>query len=63
MTFNPPELKQLEALTQLGVTSNYYLAKAVECISEYSRVSTNVSDLKLARWYLDYLILDLEGKR
>lgn len=56
-----PVVTIIEELERLGVMGDYLLASALDCLLEY-RTSKSLSDLKNARWYLDYKITEEEKR-
>jgi len=56
-----PEVGEVDLLSKLGVLNDYLLGKAIEHLI-HSKGGQVLSELKNARWYLDYRIIQEEQK-
>lgn len=60
--YNTGKIEVIEFIKSLGMHEDFCIANAIKYISRYKHKEDPVGDLKKAKWYIDYLINELEVK-
>jgi hypothetical protein len=60
--YNTGKIEVIEFIKSLGMHEDFCIANAIKYISRYKHKEDPIGDLKKAKWYIDYLINELEGK-
>ena len=60
--YNSGAIEVIDFIKSLGMHEDFCIANAIKYISRYKLKGDPLGDLKKARWYIDYLIKEMEGK-
>jgi len=60
--YNSGKIEVIDFIKSLGMHEDFCIANAIKYISRYKHKGDPMGDLKKARWYIDYLIKEMEGK-
>jgi len=60
--YNSGKIEVIEFIKSLGIDEDFCIGNAIKYISRYKHKDDPLGDLKKARWYIDYLIKQLEEK-
>jgi len=60
--YNSGKIEVIDFIKSLGIDEDFCMGNAIKYISRYKHKGDPLGDLKKARWYIDYLIKQLEEK-
>ena len=60
--YNSGKIEVIDFIKSLGIDEDFCIGNAIKYISRYKHKDDPIGDLKKARWYIDYLIKQLEEK-
>ena len=60
--YNSGKIEVIDFIKSLGIDEDFCIGNAIKYLSRYKHKGDPIEDLKKARWYIDYLIKQLEEK-
>ena len=60
--YNSGKIEVIDFIKSLGLHEEFCIANAIKYLSRYKHKGDPVEDLKKAKWYIDYIIKEMEEK-
>ena len=60
--YNSGKIEVIDFIKSLGLHEDFCIANAIKYLSRYKHKGDPVGDLKKAKWYIDYIIKEMEEK-
>tara|TARA_B100000886_G_C20293146_1_gene436349 strand:- start:163 stop:387 length:225 start_codon:yes stop_codon:yes gene_type:complete len=60
--YNSGKIEVIDFIKSLGLHEDFCIANAIKYLSRYKHKGDPIADLKKAKWYIDYIIKEMEEK-
>ena len=60
--YNSGKIEVIDFIKSLGLHEDFCIANAIKYLSRYKHKGDALEDLKKAKWYIDYIIKEMEEK-
>ena len=60
--YNSGKIEVIDFIKSLGLHEEFCIANAIKYLSRYKHKEDPMGDLKKAKWYIDYIIKEMEEK-